>query len=108
MACNQELVCKAIIRHKEYNHKIIGLFEGKDKMLYILQVLMTLITIMAQHERDGVMLDEKLMKVNYHFIGDLKFLLKILGLKGTGSASWCPRCEIECCINWNENLKTYE
>lgn len=89
--------------HKDLNHRLIGVFEGKDKLIYLLQMLVDLVPVLAKHENDGMVFKGRLFTIKYHFIGDLVFLLQILGLKGTGSQWWCPRCLINGTNKWSEN-----
>ncbi len=86
--------------HKDLNHQLIGLYEGKDRLLYLLGMLQKLTPVMAQHENQGIFVNGNLVAVKYHFIGDMVFLLQILGLKGTGSTWWCPRCTVTSKCQW--------
>ena len=86
----------------DLNHYIIGVYEGKDTHFWLMSLLNSLIPILVDIDQNGIIVDGELYRIRFHFLGDLIFILNILGMKGVGTKWWCPKCRISGMDNWTE------
>ncbi len=77
--------------HTDDTEVLLGISEGKDTYDAIQSLLINLLQEMESHE-SGFIVDNDMFLIQYHWGGDLIFLMSLLGMKSASSKWWCLHC----------------
>jgi hypothetical protein len=69
---------------KKFNHTILGLQEGGEYYTNLKSLVQIILPALQEFEKDGIDINFVHRRVEVHFVGDMPFLLKLLGIKTVG------------------------
>jgi hypothetical protein len=98
-----KLLTASNIRINQFvNHRLLLLMQSAESHDIMNEVLPTIFKCLFKLEQSGIIANGQYRKIEFHFIGDDKWICILLGLQGACSTYYCFKCLTEGLINFHK------
>jgi hypothetical protein len=99
---------------KKWNHSILGIQDGQEGYVDLKSLLTVILPELKRLEKYGIEYENELYRVEVHFVGDMPFILKMLGISNIKGIvmkiellhfigkEWCPKCKLQHINDWDK------